>query len=847
VALQLDEFVREPQTANIAASRDLYAMPATRGQMRFWSLDQLNPGNPALNMPLMWQCDGTLDIAALARAFAACVQRHEALRTTFTLRDGRLMQLIHPEMLVPIPLEDVSHCLGEERSNTADRITREHAAFHFDLAHGPLLALHLIRLSESHHLLLVTMHHIICDGISNGILMRDMLEFYEFEVRGTEPQLPELPIQFADYAVWHEDWCNSEEHERSLDFWRNTLGRGFAPIALPTDSDAPGHLPEHKKDATGDIQTLLLPSDLAQRALAYCAKEGVTLNVLLFTVFAAMLSRATGRRDLTIGSPCANRIDDTEELIGLFMNIQVMRAFVREDMTFRELLDAVNTWTLAAVEHQALPFEDLVHDNYFRGDNSLEIPIFFLYQKSFMLSRRISSAEGSIHIVPLRSESPGAVFDMMFAVVDREEEGPRLQLEFNPQLHRLDTVRGYLRLFVELMQAGLDNPATAVDRLAVTSDEARAVVGRGSSTHAPAVHRIAMDQSTVDDQRYIAPRDVLERQLAEIWQTTLGVERIGVESSFFSLGAGSLAALRLVTRMNRTFAMEIGLAGLVGSPTIAAVADLIRSRVSARSESSLVALKPEGSREPLFIVHGVGGNVISFYGLARRIGVDRPVYGIQAQALLPGKPALLRMQDLASFYIGEMRALQPKGPYHLLGYSFGGTLALEMAQQLRSAGQEVALLGMLDARTRRFDEEQRSGFSTQEKAHQRIGRLRGNTETLSVEARKSYIAGKLHTRAIRYAASLGARLGLKLLPDWFKDANEINVAAINRYEPKPYAGTLTLFRARDQDFPNAARELGWKEIIQGNIEIREVDGNHERLFLEPGIDALAEYLNEALR
>jgi thioesterase domain-containing protein len=464
-----------------------------------------------------------------------------------------------------------------------------------------------------------------------------------------------------------------------------------------------------------------------------------------------------------------------------------------------------------------------------------------------MLSRRIVSGEGVMHIVPLRSESPGAVFDMMFAVVDRDEEGPRLQLEFNPQLHRVDTIRGYLRLFVELLQAGVASPATPVDSLEVLSDEARAVVGRGSSHHAPAVQRIASSQLADEATPYVAPRDVLERQLAEIWQTTLGIERISVEGSFFSLGAGSLAALRLVTRMNRTFAMEIGLAGLVGSPTIAAIAELIRQRVSARSESSLVALKPEGTREPLFIVHGVGGNVISFYGLARRIAPDRPVYGVQAQALLPGKSALLRLEDLAAFYLDEVRALQPQGPYHLLGYSFGGTLALEMARQLRASGQEVALLGMLDARTRRFDEEQRSGFSTEQQVQQRVERLRGNTATLTLGQRASYIAGKLHTRAIRYAAAFGGRLGLRSLPAWFKDATEINHAAITRYTPRPYDGRLVLFRARDQDFPNGPRELGWKEIIRGAIDIREVDGNHERLFLEPGIDSLAEFLNEELR
>ena len=275
------------------AEAETYAMPATQGQLRFWSLDQLNPGNPALNMPLMWQCSGVLEIPAMVEAFAQCARRHEILRTTFELTDGKLSQIIHPHMEIPIPLVDLTGLTGESQRVESDRLTREHAAFRFKLGSGPLLVLKLLKLSPQHHLLLVTMHHIICDGISNGILMRDMVRWYEALVQKTTPALPELPIQFADYAIWHEQWRAGDEPAASLEFWRKTLGNGFTPIQLKHDPDAAASLTPERANLTGDIETLLIPPDLAARAHAFCIRENVTLNMLLFSIFCALLSRIT--------------------------------------------------------------------------------------------------------------------------------------------------------------------------------------------------------------------------------------------------------------------------------------------------------------------------------------------------------------------------------------------------------------------------------------------------------------------------------------------------------------------------------------------------------------------------
>jgi len=228
----------ECEAVSGAGSGETYAMPATQGQLRFWSLDQLAPGNPALNMPLMWKCTGTLDVLALAQAFSLCMLRHEALRTTFELIDGKLSQIIHPPSAMPLPVVDLEPLQGETQRLEAERLTRNHAAFRFDLKRGPLLTLKLLRFDAHHHTLLVTMHHIICDGISNGILMRDMRVYYESILTGTDPVLPELPIQFADYAVWHEDWLAGPEPAASLDFWRRSLGQDFSRLMVARDEDA---------------------------------------------------------------------------------------------------------------------------------------------------------------------------------------------------------------------------------------------------------------------------------------------------------------------------------------------------------------------------------------------------------------------------------------------------------------------------------------------------------------------------------------------------------------------------------------------------------------------------------
>jgi thioesterase domain-containing protein len=356
----------------------------------------------------------------------------------------------------------------------------------------------------------------------------------------------------------------------------------------------------------------------------------------------------------------------------------------------------------------------------------------------------------------------------------------------------------------------------------------------------------SLEANAAGHEDYVGPSDVIESQLADIWQTTLGIPRISVRSSFFTLGVGSLAAMRLVTKMNRVYAMDLGLATLISASTIESIAELIRTRFSPNTSSTLVPLQRNGARLPLYIVHGVGGNVVNFYGLSIRMGGDLPVYGIQSQALVANSPALLRLSDMAAHYISEIQTVQPHGPYHLLGYSFGGTVALEMAHQLKAMGEEVRMLGMIDSKSKDFEDALAKMSPVQERISKRMVRFRGNTGGLSRAAQWQYVLSKINTRAIRYACMAAAKLRLTRVPAFMRSAYDINYVAVQNYTPQPYDGKLILFRASEQNDPRGPYDLGWSRLFSQGVEVHDLTGDHERIFLEPNIDLLASSLRECL-
>jgi amino acid adenylation domain-containing protein/non-ribosomal peptide synthase protein (TIGR01720 family) len=348
----------------MATVEELPLLPATRdgklplsfAQQRLWFLHQMEPDSAAYNLAATIRLSGALDVQALQSAFRHLLQRHEALRTSFHDDGGEPVQVIAPPTDIALPLIDLSAVEGARKNEEAQGLAEAEAAKPFDLTAGPLLRLALLKLADSEHVLLMTMHHIVSDGWSMSVLLREFATGYDAYVRGQDLDLPPLTIQYADYAQWQRQWLSGEVLERQLAYWKEQLGSEHPVLELPADRTRPA-VQSHR----GAKHQVRLPAELTQKLHQLGRQQGATLFMTLLAAFDVLLHRLSGQNDIRVGVPIAgrNRLE-LEGLIGFFVNTQVMRAVVDGRQSFAEVLRQVREAALGAQAHQDLPFEHLV-------------------------------------------------------------------------------------------------------------------------------------------------------------------------------------------------------------------------------------------------------------------------------------------------------------------------------------------------------------------------------------------------------------------------------------------------------------------------------------------------------
>jgi amino acid adenylation domain-containing protein len=334
------------------------ALPVSFAQQRMWFLHQMEPASPAYNIPATVRLQGLLDLDALSLTLSEIVRRHEILRTTFSLEEGEPVQLVHPPAPLHLDLHDLSHLPDSERMVVARRLAQEQAQQPFDLSVGPLLRASLLKLSDEEHVVQFTMHHIISDGWSMGVLIREVAELYRAYASGTETGLAELEIQYADFAAWQREWLQGETLDNQLAYWREQMSGAPALLELPADHPRPA-----AQSYRGATHTVTIPSEVLRSLKEISRKEGVTLFMTLLAAWQTLLSQYSGQEDIVVGSPIAGRNRaETESLIGFFVNTLVLRTDVGGNPSFRELLKRVREVTLGAYAHQDVPFEKLVEE-----------------------------------------------------------------------------------------------------------------------------------------------------------------------------------------------------------------------------------------------------------------------------------------------------------------------------------------------------------------------------------------------------------------------------------------------------------------------------------------------------
>ncbi|HEU0079849.1 MAG TPA: condensation domain-containing protein, partial [Longimicrobiaceae bacterium] len=443
------------------------ALPLSFAQERLWFIDRLEPGSAVYNIPVAWRLGGALDEAALERALGEIVRRHEALRTTFTEVDGSPVQVIAPFGGFVLPVEDLSGLGEADREAAARRRAGEEARRAFDLSAGPLFRARLLRLDAEDHVLLLSMHHIVSDGWSMGVLFRELSSLYAAYREGGESPLPELAVQYADYAVWQREQLAGEVLERQLGYWREQLSGAPELLELPTDHPRPA-----AQSFRGANEHVQLPAEVLERLRALGRQEGATLYMTLLGAFQVLLSRYGGSEDGVVGSPVAGRgRHEVEGLIGFFVNTLVLRTDLSGDPSFRELVRRVREATLGAYAHQEVPFERLVAE--LSPERSLSHSP--LVQAAFTLNNAQDTGGGlaGLSVQGVGTELEVAKFDLSLGLAVGSE-GARGGLTYSTDLWEAATMQRLLGHFARLVEQAGDCPERRLSELSLLGDDERA-------------------------------------------------------------------------------------------------------------------------------------------------------------------------------------------------------------------------------------------------------------------------------------------------------------------------------------------------------------------------------------
>jgi acyl carrier protein len=642
-------------------------------QERLWMLEQLQSNTSVQNLLHLIRLTGPLNLAVLQRSLEAILQRHESLRTSFSYAQGQPLQVIASEVPCQWSWVDCQTLPTDQWESEAMRIGLADAEQPFTLSHAPLWRFTLLRFSDDYHIIIRTIHHIIFDGLSHSIFIRELGVLYNAFSRKQATPLLDLPIQYGDFAQAQRQWMQSSTFQCQLNYWKDKFAEGIVPLQLPT------HPPLALRSLyEGSRQPVVLSEALTEALKTLSYQQGVSRFVTLLTVFKVLLHRYRAQERLLVCSPVVGRQrPETRGLIGYFNNIVSLQTDMSGDPSFRELLARVSQTTLEAYANQDVPLQSLA-----KLPGVAQAPItraLFVLQNTPNPAIKLPQLE----IQSQYLERDVADFDLALSL----QEDARVlvgTLRYRVALFDTETIQEMAQNFQALLEQLIANPDQRLSALPVFT------VAKTSSSIA--------DQATPAD-RWVAPRTPLEMQLAEIWESALKVQPIGIHSNFFELGGHSLLAIELFAQIERQLHCTLSLASLFQAPTIAQLAQRIQQQEHLPPLRSLVEIQAGNplTHPPLFLIAPGASTVLQYAELARLLGAEQSVYSLQAPDFENQEISLDSIEAVAAFYLQEMATLDYEGPYLLGGRcALGAAVSLEMALQLQAQAKQVSLLVMLD-------------------------------------------------------------------------------------------------------------------------------------------------------
>ncbi|MBJ7899312.1 MAG: non-ribosomal peptide synthetase [Cyanobacteria bacterium RI_101] len=785
--------------------------PLSLGQERIWRHSQLYPDIPLYNVAIAYDLEGLLDLAALERSLGLIIERHQSLRTTFTLVDNEPFQRVSPAHTFTLPVTDLT--AAPEQGEKVQDLLAQIARTDFDLTAGPLWSFQVLKLAPEKHLLAVVFHHIISDGWSFYVFAQELSQLYDAFSQGLPSPLKPLPVQYTDIAQRQREWAITEAAQKQKDYWRENLDGAVPSLQLPLQ-EASGSL---SASFQGQCQFFALSPETTAGLRQLSKQENVTLFMLLMASFQSLLYQYSRQEDMVFCTPVACRHrSQTKELIGYFNNILPLRTTLAGNPGFLELAQRVKTAALGAYKNLDLPFQQITDSPNLRQTAFTKIlfSVDMAWPPALPL-KGLSSEPMALHTGQVN-------FDLSLSLWETAEQ-IKGALEFKTDFFKPEDIGDLIQRYQTLLAALLENPRQTLDEL-------------------PSLAPYAPAQTPTDAQenaaRFQPPRTPLEFKLAQIWEGILGLNGIGIDDNLFTLGVSSLAVAQILEKIQTEFNSALTLAQIFQAPTIRQLGLLLRDGNQDFTVSPAVPIQPQGGKPPLFLCEGVGiySNLISY------LGADQPLYGLMRDT--SAEQAFPSIESLGRYYLDAVKQIQPQGPYYLGGISFGGLVAFEMAQQLQAQGEKVGLVAL-------FDTPGPGAYRLKSRGSRYWGHL---TNLLTYGW--PYAQAKLRWKAKRRAkakiiggegeAHQVANMGFRALAKKFEKT----------YAYKPYPGSLLLLALEkrspltDSLFDPALGYvdplLGWGALAQEGVEVHYFPGEHTTILREPFIQPVAQELKLAL-
>ena len=785
-------------------AEDSFPAPQWYFQQMAWVQNPRHPENVAYNYPLALRMYGALDRRALKRSISEIVRRHQPLRSVFRVVEGRLIQFVLPPQPLSLPVVDLSKVCEAEREAEALRLAVDEANRPFDLSHGPLLRAKLWCLGSKDHLLLLTTHHLVSDNLSMAILLRELSLVYGALSAGQPSPLPEISFRYGDFVRRQQKRFEHKEKELEyIAFWKQQLAGRDDFHYVPQD-----HVRPATQTYRGAHERLTLDESLSNSLKTLSQKEKVSPFMVLLAALQCLLCRYSGQPDVRVASCVANRQSlPVEKLVGHFSNHVIFRTSLADNPTFRDVLRQVRKTALTAYSYQDLPFGDLIEQletTPGASRNNL-FQVLLVLKEAPKEKWNFSGLDASV--LPLDVGTTPYDFILWLKL----EEELQVDLQYNSDLFEAATIRRILADYGAVLGGMSKNPEARLGELEIARLQAE------NHNYAPIEH---------SSQAYVGPKDGIESPLVQLWEAVFDKRPIGIGDDFFDLGGTSLLAARLFAQIEQVFKQRIPLVALVQAPTIKKLAKAIHPAGSSDAWHSLVTIQPGGVRPPLFCIHGESGNLLIYRSLARQLGPDQPIYGLQPQGLDGKQTPLTRIEDMAARYIKEIQVIQPQGPYFLAGYCMGGTIAFEMAHQLSRQAQRVDLLALLDTYNWRMIE-------------------RTFLRDLYFDIQKWWFSCHrfFSTNSMKNLSSLQAKFH-ELHNE--SELSECNRRAAYAYIPRVYPGRMLHVRPTRQYARYNRPRIGWDELVAGELEVFSVPSYPAQLFEEPFVRDLATKLRSCI-